>query len=563
MDTSTPKIITWAAGQHVAQYTLVKPIGSGGMAEVWLAYAEGAYGFRKPIALKRMNTELAKDRTFVDMFLDEARLVSRLTHPGIGQVLELGEQTGSVFVAMEYLAGETIFSMMKSAAQKQVPVPLGIAVKMVIDAADALHYAHVRTDDAGTPMNVVHRDISPQNIMVTYEGIVKLLDFGIAKATQRSVHTLAGQVKGKLSYMAPEQARGEDIDARADLFALGIVLFEMVTGTRLFNSRSSDWELMQAVAGSEEALPRANDRNPAVPEALTRVIAKAMERKADLRYATVEDFRNALNQWLSATHPSPPNAQKVSALMQQLFPEQIATQKAVMAQLAAGAKRRDSSISGPSLPAAPAPSVPTPTPRSISATRTSAQLKAKQKQQPSVAMVLVGFLAVGGLVGAAVVALGSRTRSTQPPPPVQVDPQLKAQTEEAARLAAEARAAAERIAADKAAAEQAAAAKAAAEKAAAEKAAAEKAAADKANAAAAAAADRERNRKRSGKLTLKTEPWTQVYLKGELLGETPLVEKTLPAGPQLLKLVNEEKEISTTIQVDIVADKTVIKSLRF
>src|SRR5579871_1211455 len=205
------------------------------MAEIWLARQAGLRGFEKVVVIKKVSDAFSSDPEFVEMFLDEARIAAQLNHPNIVQIYGLGEEQGSYYIAMEYLPGENLAVIMRAGLKAAKPLPLELGVRVLAGAADALAHAHTKIGLDGKPLHVVHRDVSPQNLIVTYDGVLKIVDFGIAKAANRATHTVGNQLKGKMSYLSPEQARSLEVDARSDIFALGIVLFEVATRTRLFS----------------------------------------------------------------------------------------------------------------------------------------------------------------------------------------------------------------------------------------------------------------------------------------------------------------------------------------
>lgn len=230
--------------EQFKDYYLSRRIGIGGMAEIFRAWKIGEEGFEKQMVVKRLLTHLASNDDFRAMFLDEARLASQLNHPNIVHVYDLGKHadphsgTPSYFIAMEYVSGKNLVEIRNKAMDKNLALSLDYLVRIIAGAAAALHYAHKKKDDSGRPLNLVHRDVSPRNILISYDGDVKLVDFGIAKALTKTQHTQAGVLKGKLAYMSPEQARGEDIDHRADIYALGVVFWEFLTGKRLFSGET-------------------------------------------------------------------------------------------------------------------------------------------------------------------------------------------------------------------------------------------------------------------------------------------------------------------------------------
>ncbi len=280
------------------KYYLVSKLAEGGMAEIFLAKQVGVEGFEKNVVVKRMLAHLSTANDFVAMFLDEARLASRLSHPNVVQVLDLGFEEGCYFIAMEYLAGEDFSTVIRSAARQRTFVPLNIALKVLADAAHGLHYAHEFTDAKGQPLNVVHRDVSPSNIFVTYSGQVKVLDFGIAKAESRVTNTTAGVVKGKYQYMAPEQAQSLPVDRRADVYSLGVCMYEALCNARPF-ARDTDLAILNAVLQNEYRPPR--QLRPGLPVELEQILVKALAREADDRFHTAGDFAAAIENYLRAS----------------------------------------------------------------------------------------------------------------------------------------------------------------------------------------------------------------------------------------------------------------------
>src|SRR5579871_1298801 len=234
------------------KYELLSRIAAGGMAEIFLARAASLKGFEKYLVIKRILPHKTRDPNFVSMFLDEARLAATLDHPNIVQIYDVGAIDGEYFIAMEYLHGEDLLALVRAGVQLGLGrPPLEIVITILDGTLGGLHYAHERRGFDGKPLNIVHRDVTPGNIVITYDGAVKLVDFGIAKAATREVNqdTRAGALKGKIQYMSPEQCKGEALDRRADLFALGIILFELTTGKRLYHEKSDFETLKKIVEG--------------------------------------------------------------------------------------------------------------------------------------------------------------------------------------------------------------------------------------------------------------------------------------------------------------------------
>ncbi|MFL5311942.1 MAG: serine/threonine protein kinase [Myxococcales bacterium] len=277
------------------RYELLKRLAGGGMGEVYLARQRGLGGFQKLLVIKTLLPHLCEDEEFIAMFTDEARLSAQLIHPNIGQVFEFDEIGGTYYIAMEYLRGEDLRRLFRACHEQGRPRPVPLICRIVADAAAGLAFAHSLRDAGGRPYGIVHRDISPQNILVTLDGGVKIIDFGIAKAAGRAQHTRTGALKGKCSYMSPEQASGEPVDARADIFALGIVLHELLTGRRLFKAEDD----VQTLARVRECrVPAPSEIDPGIDPGLDPIVLKALEREPARRYASAQELRLALEDWL-------------------------------------------------------------------------------------------------------------------------------------------------------------------------------------------------------------------------------------------------------------------------
>ncbi len=273
------------------KYELLAHLATGGMAEIYLARMDGSDGFSKLVVVKRLLADLAKDKDYVQMFLDEARINARLNHSNIVQVLELGEVDGQYFIAMEYVSGLSIAQIGKLSTQRLGEVPQNIACGIMLQSCAGLHHAHeTKLSDSDT-LGIIHRDVSPQNLLLTYEGFVKVVDFGIAKAEGRETRTQAGMVKGKFSYMSPEQCTGQKVDRRTDIFALGVILFELCTSRRLFK-RATPIETYEAIQKGE--VPDPCSVSQAVSRQVADVILKALARNRDDRYPTAEAMQEAL-----------------------------------------------------------------------------------------------------------------------------------------------------------------------------------------------------------------------------------------------------------------------------
>src|SRR5262245_34503158 len=281
------------AGHVLGRYELLMPIASGGMAMVWAARLKGSRGFQKIVAVKTMLPNLVEDEQFEKMFLDEASLASKVRHPNAVEIIDLGEQNGVLFLAMEWIDGIPLNQVMK-VAKRHGGVPTTVATRIVMQACAGLHAAHELTDGKGKLLGLVHRDISPQNILVTFDGVAKVVDFGVAKATALGEGTTrAGQVKGKIGYMAPEQGRGEPIDRRADVFAMGIVLYVLTTGMHPFRKESEGATLF-AITSADPVVPP-HKIVPDYPAALEGVVLRALAKDRDKRFASASELFKALD----------------------------------------------------------------------------------------------------------------------------------------------------------------------------------------------------------------------------------------------------------------------------
>jgi eukaryotic-like serine/threonine-protein kinase len=271
-------------------------LARGGMAEVFLARMSGVGGFAKLLVIKRMLPHLNDDPEFHEMFLNEGRVAARLNHPNVCQVYELGEVDGEMFLAMEYLEGLAWGELVATVPRGRA-IELRVAASVIGQVCEGLRYAHEFTDVDGTPMPIVHRDVSPQNLFITTEGVCKLLDFGVSKVLTEGSRTRTGMLKGKLPYMAPEQIRGEPIDARADVFSMGVVLWEALTGSRLFQL-DSDYKIWKAITEGE--IPRVTSLVAGLPPQIDHVVERALERDLTHRYPSIRafatDLRDAANR---------------------------------------------------------------------------------------------------------------------------------------------------------------------------------------------------------------------------------------------------------------------------
>jgi len=311
------------------KYQLLAQLARGGMAEIFLARHKGRGVGKKLFVIKRILPHLAKEAEFVEMFLDEARIVERLVHPNIVHVFSVEKIQGEYLIAMEYLAGENLWTVLRTCKLKHVRPPVGVTTAIVIQVAEGLQYAHTICDQNGRPMNIVHRDISPQNIFVLYNGNVKIVDFGIAKAAARSTSTQAGTLKGKLAYVSPEQILGGDIDARADVFSLGVVLWESLTG-HLFRKEGDKLELIDKIISQEVPSPRRI--NASIPKQLADITLKATARDREHRYPSAEAMKEELADF-TKKHKEDCSPTAIRQFQHGLFQERIAFKEHIFSKV--------------------------------------------------------------------------------------------------------------------------------------------------------------------------------------------------------------------------------------
>jgi serine/threonine protein kinase len=315
-----PKQFDLPSGTMLGKYEILKKLATGGMAEIYLARVRGNAGFEKLVVIKRILPTVADDPTFVRMFLDEARLAATLHHPNIADVYEVGEHEGAPFFAMEFVHGQDVRAIRMGARKMQERVPLAIALAIVHGSASALDYAHDRTGPDGKSLNLVHRDVSASNILVSYEGAIKLIDFGIARATSRSHQTQVGTLKGKIPYMSPEQCRGLPLDRRSDLFSLGVVMYELTVGRRPFVGEN-DFAIMDQIVHQGAQPPSALMRG--YPPELEAIVMKLLARKTEDRFQTAEEMLHELDPFLQQ-HRLWVSPKPLSRYMRQVFSTEVA-----------------------------------------------------------------------------------------------------------------------------------------------------------------------------------------------------------------------------------------------
>lgn len=571
------------------RYRVMARLGRGGMAEVFVTAAEGAAGVRKLAVVKRLRADLVKDEDpeaieaaerFRAMFLAEAQLSARLNHPNIVHTYEVGEESGSLFIAMEYVEGQSLHSLQSALKRAGKGIPAGMSVRIVCEVLSGLHYAHELTDIVGDKLVIVHRDVSPQNVMLTYDGGVKLVDFGVAKASYSSAATEIGTMKGKVRYMAPEQVAGASVDRRADLFAAGVVLWELLAQKRLTRG-ATDAQALLALVRDEP--PSLLAEAPAIDPALAAVVMRALSREPEQRYQTALAMRTALEAALagSGEHVT---SESIGALVANTFAE-------ARQQMSERVRRALSRTTGP-IPDGPvvdwgseASIAESGASRSRSASRSINQPNepatlstvhdlqgflgtppvpmavappSRRKSRSPILLPLFMFLAAAGGAGAVILTGGSRAAPAPAPAVPSAPPAITAQPLEEHVLPVMSAIAPEPVTSavpvvaakpeagyDKSAKSKSRDAKSESEGGKRETAPAPAEASEK------------------GFLTLDTFPWTKVLLNGRVLGTTPLIKSALPPGTYTLSLENPDEKISEHTTVTIKAGETVSKRIAF
>jgi eukaryotic-like serine/threonine-protein kinase len=308
------RVVTAPMPKAVGRYQIVDRLAVGGMAELFKATLTGEHGFAKLVAIKKILPHLATDLSFVEMFIDEARITAQLDHRHIVQVFELGTDADTPYIAMQYVDGLDVLALLRECARSQIRLPPDLAALIARDVLDALDYAHHALDASGRPLGIIHRDVSPGNVLLSWRGDVKLTDFGIARAAERRHKTEAGTLKGKYGYMSPEQVSGSEVDPRSDLFSVGILLAEMVTARRLFTS-TNDLDILLMVRDAR--LDRLHKYASEFPVELRVLTTKALQRRAEDRWQSAAQFRDALDEWLRRTTRA--SARQLAALLGQVI----------------------------------------------------------------------------------------------------------------------------------------------------------------------------------------------------------------------------------------------------
>jgi len=544
-------------------------LGQGGMAEVHLANAAPPNNSPNLVVVKRMHQQHVDDPTSVGMFLDEARLALCLSHPNIVRTERLSMFDGRHGIVMEYLEGQPFQHVLKRAYETEATLSLEVIVQIAIAALDGLHYAHELKGSDGQPLSIVHRDVSPQNLFITYDGAVKLLDFGIAKNALQDGRTRTGLLKGKVSYMAPEQARGEELDRRADLWSLGVVLWEAVTGSRLFKG-SNEAATLNMTLTDDVAAP--SMRRPELPPELEKILMRPLRRNPAERYATAAEMRDELESWLSERELMA--SASVTQLMKRLFDREMREQRQQIQGLV-HAQPDPSAESGVTLVA---PLLGTSGSfSSLRGTQVTSVTDLMQEltHQRRVTTRLLGGLLV--LVGSAMlVGLYLMLQRPTPVPAAAMAPaQTPAKSAPAAAttsISTSASGSAPSVAGGQLehspralsavlpnAPLRPSAARSPRPTRRAERSFDADAALDAPSAAphAPSAAPQVE----TGTLNLDTTPWSVVTLGGKVLGQTPLVGVALPAGTHTLQLSNPEQGLKTTYQITINAGRVTARRI--
>lgn len=338
VELTTKELNDLGCGRELGRYTLLRRIATGGMAEVYVARSRGISGFEKKVAIKKILPQHSHNERFIDMLVDEAKITVSLTHPNIAQVYELGlDGEESYFIVMEYVEGRPLNRLMQRVDERNLmTIPIEHAVHVMSEVAKGLDHAHKQKDQRGSPLSIVHRDISPQNVLIAYQGEVKLIDFGIARAEGRIAQTSAGVIKGKLRYLAPEIAAGDEPDHRADIYCCGIVLFEMLTGEAMFAPKS-DLEAIEMASQARVRSPRS--RNPKVPPDLDDIVMMALRRDRNDRFQQAKHLHEALRRFLNQHYPAFVG-NELGDFMQQLFAAEIQQERSLDAYAEQVAERR-------------------------------------------------------------------------------------------------------------------------------------------------------------------------------------------------------------------------------
>lgn len=394
--------------RSLGRYALHDEIASGGMAAVHLGRLLGPVGFARTVAIKRLHAQFAKDPAFVAMFLDEARLASRIRHPNVVPTLDVVSLEDELFLVMEYVHGDSLARLQRYARERREQIPVDIAVSIVSHALHGLHAAHEAKTERGNPLNIVHRDVSPQNILVGTDGIARVLDFGIAKASSRLQVTVEGQLKGKLAYMAPEQLEHQEVDRRVDVWATAVVLWELLAGRRLFNG-DHPGRLMKSVLGDEIRKP--SELAPNVPAALDSIVMKGLERDSEKRWASAREMAVALEAtgFIATQHA-------IGQWVERVVAESLATRSERIAEI------EGTALTGPGLtPGTVSKPTTLPTDGTFAATDRDIDPRPKRRTfaiAGAALLVLLAGVGIGTLLQPGASATGQSSSSSSSPSPI-------------------------------------------------------------------------------------------------------------------------------------------------
>lgn len=529
----------------IGAYELRTSLGRGGMAEVFLAVHQGNLGIKKLVVVKKLRTDDEASPEFVQMFLDEARLASRINHPNVVATYDVGHENGVLFIAMEYLEGQSLHAIQLAARSGRASVSHQMSARLVAEVLGGLHHAHELRDFDGKPLRLVHRDVSPHNIFVTYGGGVKLLDFGVAKATVTQ-ETQGDGLKGKIGYMAPEYAMGQAIDRRADVFAAGIVLWEMLAGRYLMTDGLDDNAVTTLMRLLNDPVPLVSTVDPTIDPKLDAIVAKALSRQLTDRFQSAQEMRDALDAYVVGS-PSPVGEADITRWMRGTF-------------------AKDYALVGPrNMAAMSSTATVSPSFGSLSESAVSVVMQPDEPRRAARstrrhATVLACFLAVAGLVGAIAFTMARRpfshtaraTSALAPPPllapsppaPIVPAPRPMATVGVAAASPAKAPAAAmalnpsplRRMAKLDPAPKTSLSAEA--------------------TPVAVSAAG-------TGFLTINTHPWTHVFMGGKDIGTTPVLKLELPVGNHVLTFKNPDKNLERTETIAVVKGATLTKHFAY
>jgi serine/threonine-protein kinase len=502
------------ASQKLGRYLLRYQLASGGMGDVYLAQMQGAAGVERWVALKVLRDELARERKFISMFLDEARIASRLHHPNLCSVVDFGEVDGRYYLTLEYLHGETLSGLVRRVHQARAELlvvrPVDLVARIIADAARGLHAAHETRGPDGEPLVVVHRDVSPQNIFVLYDGHAKVMDFGIAAARLRESKTTTGEFKGKFAYGSPEQLTGGKVDRRTDVFALGIVLWEATLGKRLFRAESEGETVLNVI---QKEVPAPSSFRADFPAGVERVILRALQRDPARRYQTAEAMAEELDDYL-ATLGHAVGASQVRSVMHAVFADRLTV--------------RDQMLIAPPVEVGAALPAPIQVERPLSSVDTVASSPIAKSGRRSVLRrrsTWVAAIAVVVVAGGGIVALSAVPQTEMPK--IQVEPSARPSTLTPLAAAPTAAPVASpepgSVAPETSPASETA----------------------------------------FGSLNLLTRPtYADVYLRGRKIGTTPLFQRRLPVGRHVLKLLPGGHEPHKSVAVTIRAGRTTSESVQ-